>query len=126
MGSRDLEQRQLGLVASPSRSTRLITSFRATTEANVAAIEVRVPPVLRKFTTGASAIKGEGQTVSELLDDLDRSYHGLKTEIVAPDGSVHRFINIYRNGEDIRYLGRLNTPLKEGDVVAILPAVAGG
>jgi MoaD family protein len=124
MGSRDLERRQLGLVASPSRSTRSI--FRATTEATVAEIEVRVPPVLRKFTTGASAIRADGTTVSELLDNLDRDYRGLKTEIVAPDGSVHRFINIYRNGEDIRYLDRLNTSLKAGDVIAILPAVAGG
>jgi MoaD family protein len=91
----------------------------------VATIEVRVPPVLRKYT-GAASIRGQGQTVSELLDDLDRHYDGLKMQIIAPDGSVHRFINIYRNGEDIRYLERLNTPLSEGDVVAILPAVAGG
>jgi len=92
----------------------------------MAQIEVRVPPVLRKFTTGASAIKGEGKTVSELLENLDRDYRGLKTEIVSADGSVHRFVNIYRNGEDIRYLDRLNTTLQDGDVIAILPAVAGG
>lgn len=90
------------------------------------AVQVRVPPVLRKFTTGQNAIQGQGSTIAELLDDLDHQYHGLKTEIVADDGSIHRFINIYRNGEDIRYLGRLDTPIKEGDVVAILPAVAGG
>lgn len=89
-------------------------------------IEVRVPPVLRRYTGGANAIHGEGATVEELLNDLDRSYHGLKTEIVQPDGSVHRFVNIYRNGEDIRYLGRLGTELQSGDVVSILPAVAGG
>ena len=88
-------------------------------------IEVRVPPVLRKYT-GAASIQGQGKNVAELLDDFDQHYDGLKTQIVAPDGSVHRFINIYRNGEDIRYLDRLNTPLAEGDVVAILPAVAGG
>ena len=92
----------------------------------MAQIEVRVPPVLRKFTTGASAIKVEGKTVSELLENLDRDYRGLKTEIVSADGSVHRFFNIYRNGEDIRYLDRLNTTLQDGDVIAILPAVAGG
>ena len=90
------------------------------------AVQVRVPPVLRKFTTGQNAIQGQGSTIAELLDDLDHRYHGLKTEIVADDGSIHRFINIYRNGEDIRYLGRLDTPIKEGDIVAILPAVAGG
>ncbi|HLG50458.1 MAG: MoaD family protein [Chloroflexi bacterium] len=90
------------------------------------AVEVRVPPVLRKFTTGAHTVQGEGRTIAELLDDLDRRYHGLKAEIINSDGTVHRFINIYRNGEDIRYLDRLNTPLKEGDVVSILPAIAGG
>ncbi len=89
-------------------------------------IEVRVPPVLRKFTTGLTSVRGEGATVAELLDDLDRTYHGLKTEIVSPDGSVRRFINIYKNGEDIRYLDRLNTRLQDGDVISILPAVAGG
>lgn len=90
------------------------------------AVEVRVPPVLRKFTTGANAVQAEGSTIKELLDNLDVNYHGLKTEIIGPDGSIHRFINIYRNGEDIRYLDRLNTSVKEGDVVSILPAIAGG
>jgi molybdopterin synthase sulfur carrier subunit len=99
---------------------------RALTEDPMPAIEVRVPPVLRKFTTGANSIRAEGSTIAELLENLDENYHGLKTEIVSPDGSVHRFINIYRNGEDIRYLERLDTPLKDGDVIAILPAVAGG
>jgi molybdopterin converting factor small subunit len=89
-------------------------------------VEVRVPPVLRKFTTGQNPIRGQGSTVAELLDNLDVSYHGLRTEIVSSDGTVHRFINIYRNGEDIRYLDRLNTPLQAGDVISILPAVAGG
>jgi len=90
------------------------------------AVEVRVPPVLRKFTTGAHSVRAEGTTVQEVLDNLDSHYHGLKTEIVAPDGTIHRFINIYRNGEDIRYLDRLNTSLNEGDVISILPAIAGG
>lgn len=90
------------------------------------AVEVRVPPVLRKFTTGAHAVRAEGTTIRELLDDLESNYSGLKTEIISSDGSIHRFINIYRNGEDIRYLDRLNTSLKEGDVVSILPAIAGG
>ncbi|MGH2460475.1 MAG: ubiquitin-like small modifier protein 1 [Chloroflexota bacterium] len=90
------------------------------------AVEVRVPPVLRKFTTGAHAVRAEGTTIGELLDDLESNYRGLKTEIVSTDGTVHRFINIYRNGEDIRYLDRMNTALREGDVVSILPAIAGG
>lgn len=94
--------------------------------ADTAKIEVRVPPILRKFTGGTSNIQGEGADVAQLIDDLDNQYRGLKSEIITSDGNVHRFINIYRNGEDIRYLDRLNTPLSSGDVVAILPAVAGG
>jgi MoaD family protein len=93
---------------------------------DTATVDVRVPPILRKFTDGASNIRGEGATVAQLIDDLDSRYHGLKNEIITADGNVHRFINIYRNGEDIRYLDRLGTPLENGDVVAILPAVAGG
>lgn len=94
--------------------------------AKAPAVEVRVPPLLRKFTVGANAVKSEGATVGELLDNLDTNFHGLKTELVSPDGSIRRFINIYRNGEDIRYLDRMNTALEDGDVVSILPAVAGG
>ena len=94
--------------------------------ADVAKVEVRVPPILRKYTGGANNVSGEGATVIALIDDLDWQHPGLKNEIITPDGSVHRFINVYRNGEDIRYLERLNTPLSRGDVVAILPAVAGG
>jgi molybdopterin synthase sulfur carrier subunit len=94
--------------------------------ANLPGVEVRVPPLLRKFTDGANAVKSEGATVAELLDHLDRNYQGLRSELVNPDGSIRRFINIYRNGEDIRYLDRMNTVLQDGDVVSILPAVAGG
>lgn len=94
--------------------------------ANPPVVEVRVPPLLRKFTDGANAVRGEGATVAQLLDHLDSKYQGLRSELVNPDGSIRRFINIYRNGEDIRYLDRMNTVLQDGDVVSILPAVAGG
>lgn len=89
-------------------------------------VEVRVPPVLRKYTSGSNMVRGEGSTISELLQNLEVQYQGLRTGMMDDTGQVHRFINIYRNGEDIRYLGRMETPLHEGDVVAILPAVAGG
>ena len=66
-----------------------------------------------------------GRTVRDLLDDLERQYPGLTDGVVNGDG-LHRFVNLYVNGEDVRYSGALETPVKEGDTVAILPAVAGG
>ena len=88
------------------------------------AIEVKVTSVLQKLT-GAKVVQGEGGSVSELLSDLDGRYPGFKNQIMQ-DGSLHRFVNIYLNDEDIRYLDRLNTRLKEGDSISILPALAGG
>ena len=88
------------------------------------AIEVKITSVLQKLT-GAKVVQGDGGNVSELLSDLDGKYPGFKNQIMQ-DGSLHRFVNIYLNDEDIRYLEQLNTPLKEGDSISILPALAGG
>lgn len=88
------------------------------------AIDVSVTSVLQKVT-GAKVVAGEGGTVGELLTDLDGKYPGFKQQIMQ-DGSLHRFVNIYLNDEDIRYLEQLDTPVKDGDSVAILPALAGG
>lgn len=89
-------------------------------------VEVRIPPVLRKHTGGQSAITVSGSTISELLTDLEGSHPGLRSQLVDERGQMHRFINMYRNGEDVRYLAKLDTAVSDGDVVAILPAVAGG
>ncbi len=88
------------------------------------AIEVKVTSVLQKIT-GAKVVRGEGATVGDLLVNLDGQYPGFRNQIMQ-DGALHRFVNIYLNDEDIRYLQQLNTPLKEGDSIAILPALAGG
>ena len=88
------------------------------------AVEVKVTSVLQKIT-GAKVVEGEGGTVSELLSDLDTRYPGFRNQIMQ-DGNLHRFVNIYLNDEDIRYLEQLNTRLKDGDSVSILPALAGG
>jgi len=88
------------------------------------AVEVKVTSVLQKIT-GAKVVHGEGSTVSELLNDLDARYPGFRSQIMQ-DGNLHRFVNIYLNDEDIRYLEQLNTPVKDGDSVSILPALAGG
>jgi molybdopterin converting factor small subunit len=89
-------------------------------------IEVRVPTVLRKHTDGQKTVTGEGATLRELVADLESSHSGLGATLIGDDGSLHRFINVYVNDEDVRYLGGIETPLAAGDTVSILPAVAGG
>jgi MoaD family protein len=88
------------------------------------AVEVKVTSVLQKVT-GAKVVEGNGGTVGELLTNLDGKYPGFKQQIMQ-DGSLHRFVNIYLNDEDIRYLDQLDTRVKDGDSVSILPALAGG
>lgn len=89
-------------------------------------VEVQIPAVLKKHTGGAKSVKGQGQTVRELLDNLDRDYPGIKKQLTSEDGQLHRFVNVYLNDEDIRFLQQMETALKDGDVVSILPAIAGG
>jgi sulfur-carrier protein len=90
------------------------------------AIEVRVPTVLRRHTAGEKKVHADGATLRDLLDDLEARHPGFKTRLVADDGRLHRFVNVYVNDEDARFLGGIETPLEDGDVVSILPAVAGG
>ncbi len=71
-------------------------------------------------------MEGSGSTLRALLDDLESRYPGFKQRVVTEDGGIHRFVNLYVNDEDVRYLGSLETAVKEGDTVSILPAVAGG
>ena len=89
-------------------------------------VEVKVAAVLQKVIGGVKAVQTEGNTVSDLLNNLDHRYPGFKSQVITDDGQLHRFVNIYINDEDIRYLGQLETPVKDGDVVSILPALAGG
>lgn len=90
------------------------------------AIEVRIPTILRSYTDGAKAVEGSGATLNELFADLDSRHSGIRERIVAADGSLNRFVNVYKNDEDVRFLGGLATPLADGDSITILPAVAGG
>ena len=87
-------------------------------------VEVKVTSVLQKVT-GAKVVHGEGGTVGELLRDLDSKYPGFEQQIMQ-DGHLHRFVNIYLNDEDIRYLDQLDTRVEDGDSISILPALAGG
>ena len=87
---------------------------------------VRIPTPLRKYTGGAGGVEAQGATVAALVDDLERRYPGLKERICDESGQVRRFVNIFVNGEDIRFLKQLATPVKSGDEVSIVPAIAGG
>ena len=90
------------------------------------AIEVRIPTILRTYTDGAKAVEGSGATLDELLADLDARHPGLRARLVNDEGGLHRFVNVYVNDEDVRFLGGLSTSLADGDAVTVLPAVAGG
>jgi MoaD family protein len=89
-------------------------------------IEVRVPTILRTFTGGEKAVTGTGDTIADLLTDLDTRFPGFRGRLVTPEGGLHRFVNVYINDEDVRFLGALDAKLNDGDNVTILPAVAGG
>jgi molybdopterin synthase sulfur carrier subunit len=91
-----------------------------------ASVRVKLPTILRKHTGGERLVDAEGSTVRELLADLETRYPGITKNVVTPDGGLHRFVNVYVNDEDVRYLGSLETAVKQGDTVSILPAVAGG
>jgi len=89
------------------------------------AIEVRIPTILRSYTGGAKAVESSGATLDELLNNLDAAHGGLRERLV--DGEkLRRFVNVYLNDEDVRFLAGLETPVKDGDTVTVLPAVAGG
>jgi MoaD family protein len=89
------------------------------------AVEVRIPTILRTHTDGAKAVEGSGRTVSEVIDDLETRHGGLKERLVE-SGDLRRFINVYVNDEDVRFLAGVQTPVKDGDTIVVLPAVAGG
>ena len=89
------------------------------------AVEVRIPTILRTFTGGAKSVAGDGSTLLQVIDDIDGRNPGIKDRLVESD-NLRRFVNVYVNDEDVRFLGALDAKLDDGDVVAILPAVAGG
>jgi len=89
------------------------------------AIEVRIPTILRTYTDGAKQVEGTGSTLDELIADLEQRHGGLRDRLV-DDGGLRRFVNVYLNDEDVRFLGGLGAEVKDGDTVTVLPAVAGG
>ena len=93
------------------------------------AIEVRIPTILRTYTDGAKAVEATGSTLTALIDDLEGNHPGIKDRLVeSKDDRVdlRRFVNVYVNDEDVRFIGGLDAELSDGDQVVVLPAVAGG
>ena len=89
-------------------------------------VRVRVPTPLRKFTQGADEVDAQGDTVKSLVDNLEHQYPGIKERICDEKGKVRRFVNVYVNGDDIRFLQNLETTVTSGDNISIVPAIAGG
>ncbi|WP_030180143.1 MoaD/ThiS family protein [Streptomyces violaceorubidus] len=89
------------------------------------AIEVRIPTILRQYTDGQKAVEGTGDTLAQLFADLETRHTGIQARIVEGE-QLRRFVNVYLNDEDVRFLDGINTKLGDGDSVTILPAVAGG
>ena len=90
------------------------------------AIEIRIPTILRNYTGGAKSVEATGTTLAALVDNLDAQHPGIKARLITETGALHRFVNVYVNDEDVRFTGSLDTAVKDGDSVTILPAVAGG
>ncbi|GHH76552.1 molybdopterin synthase sulfur carrier subunit [Streptomyces sulfonofaciens] len=92
------------------------------------AIEVRIPTILRQYTDGAKAVEGSGTTLAELFADLESRHTGIQARLVdeANGDQLRRFVNVYLNDEDVRFLNGIDTKVADGDSVTILPAVAGG
>jgi molybdopterin converting factor small subunit len=93
------------------------------------AIEVRIPTILRTYTDGEKAVSGQGATLSALIEHLDSNHPGIRDRLVEPKGDsvdLRRFVNVYVNDEDVRFIGGLDATLSDGDQVVVLPAVAGG
>ena len=88
-------------------------------------VEVRIPTILRTYTDDQKSVQASGGSLSALIDDLEANHPGLKDRLIE-NGDLRRFVNVYVNDEDVRFLGGLEAPVADGDQVVVLPAVAGG
>ena len=92
----------------------------------MATVSVKIPTPLRKFTAGKDTVEATGATVSQVLDDLEAQHPGIKSKLCDDAGKMRRFINLYANEDDIRFLDALDTEMKDGDTLSVVPAIAGG
>jgi sulfur-carrier protein len=90
------------------------------------AVKVRIPTPLRKLTNDAELVEVSAASIGDAISELQNRYPGIKERLVDENGAVRRFVNVYVNEEDIRFLQNQQTPLKDGDEVSIIPAIAGG
>src|SRR5204863_3269935 len=113
-----------GVAGGPAARSGLITSPSQQGDDDMAT--VRIPTPLRKLTNGKEEVSASGATVGELIASLETQFPGIKERICDDTGKVRRFVNIFANEEDIRFLKNLETPVKDSDEISIVPAIAGG
>ena len=89
-------------------------------------VNVRIPTPLRKITDGKSEVEARGSNILEIIEDLEASYPGIKGKLCEENGSVRKFLNIYINDDDIRFMDSLDTEVRDGDSISLIPAIAGG
>ena len=89
-------------------------------------VSVRIPTILRTYTSGESEVSASGDTLAEVIDDLDSSYPGIKARILDDQGAIRRFVNVYVGNDDVRFLDGLDSTTPDGTQISIIPAVAGG
>jgi sulfur-carrier protein len=89
-------------------------------------VSVRIPTILRTYTGGESEVSAAGATLAEVIDDLEASYSGIRGRVLDDAGELRRFVNVYVDNEDVRFLDGLATPTPDGAQVSVIPAVAGG
>jgi molybdopterin synthase sulfur carrier subunit len=90
------------------------------------AVRVRVPTPLRRFTAGNGEVAASGTSIKEVINDLESRHPGMRERLLDDKGEIRRFVNIYLNGDDVRFLDQLNSKVKDGDDISIVPAIAGG
>jgi molybdopterin synthase sulfur carrier subunit len=90
------------------------------------AVNVRIPTPLRKLTQDRDVVRASGSTIEQILEDLERQYPGLKERLCDERGELRRFVNVYLNDQDIRFAQGKHTPVKDGDEISVIPAIAGG
>ena len=90
------------------------------------AVRVRVPTPLRRFTAGVDEVPADGTSIKAVIEDLERRHPGMRERLLDEKGEIRRFVNIYLNGDDVRFLDAINSKVKDGDDISIVPAIAGG